>query len=273
MFRRVVTAAIRGLINSCGFEVRRSDFRDSLVGALRQARGAGLTIQSVTDVGAAFGEFALRCHDVFPDAKYILVEPLEEYKPFLSRVLRTIPGAEHIQAACAKRGGEVLIHVHPDLVGSSLYLEQEDSDVNGLLRTISAVSLDDIMRGRNLEAPYLIKIDVQGAELDILEGGDEALKKTDYLLLEVSLFEFFKGGPQLHHVITFMKSRGFVVYDVLGPQYRPLDNALSQVDLVFVKETGLLRAHHYYASSKQREEQNKTFALQLRKRRKMLGRK
>lgn len=273
MVPRVVKAGIVSLINSFGFEVRRSDVRGSLVGALRQARSAGLAIKSVIDVGAAFGDFTLRCHTVFPEAKYVVVEPLEEYKPYLSPVLTTVLGAELIQAAGAQTRGEVMLHVHPDLVGSSIYLEQEDSGVNGVPRTVPAVSLDDITRERNLEAPYLVKIDIQGAELAVLKGGEDTLRETDYLLLEVSFFEFFKGGPQIYDVMTFMKSRGFVVYDVLGPQYRPLDNALSQVDLVFVKETGLLRADHYYATSKQREEQNKTFALQLRKRGKMLGRK
>jgi FkbM family methyltransferase len=210
---------------------------------------------------------------VFPEAKYILVEPLEEYEPFLNRVLKTIPGAELVQVAAAQGRGDVVIHVHPDLVGSSVYLEQEDSTVNGVPRTVPALSLDEITRERNLEAPYLVKIDVQGAELDVLEGGEEALKKTDYLLLEVSLFGFFKGGPQLYDVTTFMKSRGFVIYEILGLQYRPLDNALSQVDLAFVKETGLFRDYHYYASSKQREEQNKRFKVRLTQRARMLGRK
>ncbi len=273
MFRRVVEAAIRGLINSCGFEVRRSHFRASLVGALRQARSAGLAIKSVIDVGAAFGDFTLRCHTVFPEARYLLVEPLEEYTPYLTRVLTTVPGAEHIQVAASETRGEVVIHVHPDLEGSSIYLEQEDSGVNGVPRTVPAMSLDDITHERNFKAPYLVKIDIQGAELAVLRGGKDTLRETDYLLLEVSLFEFFKGGPQIYDVITFMKSRGFVVYDILQLQHRPLDNALSQVDLVFVKETGPLRARHYYASSKQREEQDKRFAIHLRERGRTLGRK
>ena len=273
MCARVLKAAIRKVFNSFGIEVRRSDSRGSVTGALRQAKSIGLVAKSVIDVGAAFGDFALRCHDVFPDARYILVEPLEEYKPYLSRVLKTVPGAEHVQAVAAQGRGDVVIHVHPDLVGSSMYLEEEDSPVNGVPRIVPALSLDDITRERNLEAPFLVKIDVQGAEHDVLAGGEETLRKTEYLLLEASLFKFFKGGMQFCDVIASMKSRGFVVYEIFGLQYRPLDNALSQVDLAFVNDTGLFRKNHYYASFGQRAEQDERFELQLKERARKLGRK
>jgi hypothetical protein len=59
--------------------------------------------------------------------------------------------------------------------------------------------------------------------------------------------------------VTYMKSRGFVAYDISGLQYRPPGNALSQVDIAFVKQTGLLRRHHHYATPRQREEQNRRF--------------
>ncbi len=107
---------------------------------------------------------------------------------------------------------------------------------------------------RKTEPPYLIKIDVQEAELDVLLGADEILWDTEYLLLEVFFFEFFKGIPLFYDVVTFMKSKDLVAYDILGLQYRALDNALSQVDIAFVKETGLFRRYHYYGTRRQREE-------------------
>ena len=51
-----------------------------------------------------------------------------------------------------------------------------------------------------------------------------------------------------------MKDRSFVVYDIIGCNYRPYDGALAQVDLVFVKEDGRFRKYHYYATEKQRKQ-------------------
>jgi hypothetical protein len=47
-----------------------------------------------------------------------------------------------------------------------------------------------------------------------------------------------------------MKDRGFVVYDICGFVQRPLDGALAQVDLAFVKENGHFRKCHDYAAPK-----------------------
>jgi hypothetical protein len=63
-----------------------------------------------------------------------------------------------------------------------------------------------------------------------------------------------------------MKSHGFVAYDVFGFQYRPLDNALSQADIAFVREGGSFRQHHYYATRNQREQQDRALASRGRTR-------
>ncbi len=65
--------------------------------------------------------------------------------------------------------------------------------------------------------------------------------------------EFLIGGPQLYDVVKFMKERGFVVYDIMDYGYRPLDGAMSQVDMAFVKESGRFRKDRSFATEAQRE--------------------
>ena len=271
MIPNVLKAGVKRTLGLVGVEVRRKNPggppapatggspRCSLLGVLRQARAQGFVPATVIDVGAAFGWFANECHGVFPEAEYLLVEPLEEYGPHLDAFVGAHPSkVELVKAAAAARPGELTIHVHPDLMGSSLYLEEEVANVNGVPRTVKTVTLDDLADERKLRPPFLLKVDVQGAELDVLSGFEKHLQETEFILLEVSLFQFFEGGPQLHDVVEFMRSRGFVAYDIYDLQYRPLDGALSQVDVAFVKESGRFRRHHYYASREQREEQFKT---------------
>jgi FkbM family methyltransferase len=231
--------------------------RDSLEGVLRQISEAGFSPATVIDVGAAMGIFTRTCHAVFPQANYLLIEPLEEYLPSLTKVSRDIPRTRFELAAATASGGSTTLNVHPDLLGSSLYRETEEgSDVNGTPRQVHTIRLDQWVEEQGGRSPYLIKIDVQGAELDVLEGGQVTLANTDVVILEVSLFRFFRQGPVFHDVLGYMKTRGFVPYDFLGPQYRPIDDALSQVDVVFVKEEGMLRQVHAYATPEQRRRQN-----------------
>ena len=97
----------------------------------------------------------------------------------------------------------------------------------------------------------MIKIDIQGAELDALDGATEILGDTEVIVLEVSLFEFMKRAPQLDDVIAYMKARGFVTCDLVYGWNRPLDNALGQVYIVFVSDPGALRREHGYARTDQ----------------------
>ena len=229
--------------------------RASMYACLRQARQNGLQPKTIIDVGAASGTPAL--YEVFPEARHLLIEPLEEYIPHLNSLVSKLERSEYITAAATATPANVVINVHPDFVGSSLYKEDEDSDVNGVERTIPGMTLDQICAERKTEGPYLIKIDTQGSELEVLKGTQTVLKDTEFVLMEVSFFEFFKGGPQIYDCMTFMKELGFVSYDIFDLQYRLLDGAMSQVDIAFVHEQSHLKKYHFYATRKQRAELTK----------------
>lgn len=258
---------IKKFIGSLGLEVRwkgqssEKATRATMYGCLQQALQNGLKPKTIIDVGAASGTPAL--YEIFPKAKHILIEPLEEFIPHLDSLVDKLDKAEYMIAAAGNKQGSIVLNVHPDLVGSSLYKEEEDSDVNGVERTVPVVTLDQVCQDRVTEGPYLIKVDTQGAELDVLMGSEEILKETEFVILEVSLFEFFKGGPQLYDCINFMKEQGFVAYDVFDIQYRLLDGAMSQVDVAFVPENSHFRKLHSYATKEQREEQNKRILSSL----------
>lgn len=261
---KLLKTAVRRLFNLAGLEIRRinpaSDTalpRESVLHTLEQASRIGLMPRTVIDVGAAYGAFTRLCHPVFPDARYLLIEPLEEYRPLLDEARQTLTSVDYTIAAASARDGEVAINVHPDLVGSSLYREVETgTGVNGMTRAVCSITVDRFVREAGATGPFLLKIDVQGAERDVLEGAERTLGDAELVILEVSFFQFFEDGPECADIIAYMKARGFVPYDVVARQYRPLDNALSQADIAFVKEGGLFRRHHFYATAEQRDAQN-----------------
>jgi FkbM family methyltransferase len=193
-----------------------------------------------------------------------MLEGLIEYKPALDAVVVEYPRAALRMAAAATAPGLRTINVHPDFVGSSFMLEtEEQTDVNGVPREVSVTTLDEEVRSQGSPAHMLLQVDVQGAELEVLAGGGATLRACDVVILETTLFNTFAGGPLLDEVVVFMSARGFRVYDIAGPLYRPLDGALMQVDLVFAPEASPLRKHHAYATPEQRAEQTKRFAARL----------
>ena len=93
-----------------------------------------------------------------------------------------------------------------------------------------------------MDSADFIKIDVQGYELEVLRGGKETLTKAQAILIELSLIEINAGAPLLDEALSFMKAAGFVAYDILEIHRRPLDGAMNQIDVLFVREESLLRA-------------------------------
>ena len=86
-----------------------------------------------------------------------------------------------------------------------------------------------------------MKLDLQGHELPALKGATNILKQFEVVLLEVSVIRI-GDVPSFSEVDQFMISQGFRVYDVIPQYYRPLDGALWQMDVFFVRNDSALVA-------------------------------
>ncbi len=255
LLKRFVKRCARGVgAEIVSLETAKHFRRQSLRAVVGQVAKLGVEINTVIDVGAAHGEWSRECATVLPAARYVLFEPLREYQSDLESSVAALSRAEYHPVGLGAVAGKRVINVHPDLVGSSFYLEHEDSEVNGVPRTIPVETLDQVCENGALAPPYLLKLDVQGAELDVLAGGTRALAGCELIVLETSFFDFYDNRTTAGEVIEFMRTSGFALYDVFGMSYRPLDDALAQADLCFVPEDSVLRTQHVYANRAQRRE-------------------
>ena len=80
----------------------------------------------------------------------------------------------------------------------------------------------------------VLKIDVQGAELEVLAGANETLRGTNVLIVEVSLVDYNKSAPLIAEVIAAVDRAGFTCAD-LCEVHRTEGGFVLQLDLLFVR--------------------------------------
>jgi len=204
-------------------------------------KSRGFQPRTVFDVGVAFGTFEL--YREFPDAFYYLIDPTQESLRYMRSLARQLE-CEVLNVALADHDGQLEIEVRPDIQGSTFFEEVGPREV--LRRETVAVRRFDTLIGA-FERPALAKIDVQGSELTVLKGMGERIRELDAVVVETSTLATIKGGPEFYDVIAYLKSRGFVVFDILGFGRRPLDSTLAQLDVLFVPDESPLRADRRWA--------------------------
>src|SRR5215469_14036208 len=139
--------------------------RASIRGALRQLKLVGFAPATIIDVGVASQTVGL--YEEFPNVPLLLIEPVVEYEPFLKKIASEHNG-QYVLAAAGEKNGTTILNVHDQKSGSSLLREMEGESVDGAPREVPMLTIDDLCSERNLRDPYLLKVDVQGAELRVL---------------------------------------------------------------------------------------------------------
>jgi len=218
-----------------GWEVRR---RRS-----RPFRPLDLPVEPRTllDVGAADGTPEL--YDAYPDALIVAFDPLIEQLDLLRKKLNPRE-CEPVQIALGKATGRAELAVDQmNLFKSSLHPRTALTRSNGptMAQTVSVRALDDLVRERGWAPPFILKIDTEGHELEVLEGAMETLMKTAAIYCETSVAPRFEDGYRFSDIAAFLIASGFELCDVLAAPRLP-DGRTSYLDCVWIPRTPSGRA-------------------------------
>lgn len=217
------------------WELKNRNHIPSIEWSLSNLKRLGFDPVFAIDVGAFTGEWTQMFKKIFPAARVLMVEAQKNKE---GRLLEAAAKLKDVRLQIALLGAEsgktVTFYINETV--SSLFAEQNLGDFRREIYITE--TLDRIVFAlEGQPSPDFIKLDVQGAELEVLKGSLQLLPGVQFILCEVSLIEINSGAPLISDVIAFMKKNGFVTYDICSFIRRPLDRALWQTDLLFIRET------------------------------------
>lgn len=251
-------ALISKILSRFGYQIRRTSSMQpappgtekrpvgDMQSTLADFKARGLRCTHIMDIGANRAGWSQLAKQVYTDTKFCLIEPQQELENFLKIFCNESNGSIYFLAGAGAQPEKKYLTIWDDMEGSSL-LPQEDEQLKGTgkQREINIITIDELISTGKFPIPELIKLDIQGYELEALKGSSQLFGKTEVFILETSLFPFedVPGMPVFHEVVNFMAERGYVVYDFAGFLRRPYDGALGQCDICFVKKDGFLHSN------------------------------
>lgn len=210
---------------------------------LEDLQARGFDPQGIIDIGANAGEWTKMAKRIFPQAHILMIEPQEEMKYYLDEICRSYRSVDYVQAGAGSETGELVQTIWPDLAGSSfLPVASEEKLKSGTQRRTPVFTVNQLLEERKNFTPDLVKLDVQGFEIQALKGASKCFGITQVFIMETSLYRFFKNMPITRNCIEYMADNGYELYDITDYLRRPLDGALAQIDLAFALRNGALRS-------------------------------
>lgn len=230
VMQRVARRVIAALDDESKFECGVPSMWASLRNLSRSFTPAG-----IIDVGANIGDWARSASKIF-DCPIHLIEAQPDLEPDLA-----VSGFPY---TITLLGPETRAAVPFHLSGTGSSVLEELTSFEKEQTVLPMRRLDDLRLG--LSSPLLLKMDVQGFELEVLKGAPETLKQTEVILSEISLIPYNDGAPLMHEVIAYLAEREFLPYDICGGWRRESDGALAQTDIIFVRRDSDLRARRQF---------------------------
>ena len=196
---------------------------------------AGSASPLVVDGGANKGRTVARLLELLPQCSLVAYEPLPRLARKLGKRFRDDARVRLREAALGSAPARLAINELESATCSSLLepkaiLQKHPDKPMGVARRVEVevVRLDQDLR----ETPQLIKLDLQGYELEALRGAEGLLGGVRGVLCEVSFAGMYKGQPLAGELMAWMEARGFRVRGLYRPWFDE-DGNLSAADALF----------------------------------------
>jgi FkbM family methyltransferase len=201
----------------------------------------GIVPKTVIDVGANVGQFAVSAAKIFPRVTIHSFEPDPASVQHLKRNTRNLQDLTIYPFALGERQCMTKLRINSYRHSSSILplasghlgafpFAGETEKIE-----VKLLTLDAVFNEEELRPPVLLKLDVQGYESRVLEGGRETLKRIDFVIAEASFKPMYEGEVLFLDMVAMMKNRGFDFLRPVGWLSNPKTGEILQMDMLFAR--------------------------------------
>ena len=233
----------KSALHTLGFDVVRYNLHHS-GDVLLQTIYRQFGIRTVIDVGANEGQYIAKIIQQGFGGKVYSFEPIPSVFEKLKKNSASYPNWTAINLGIGSKEEELLINVSENFESSSILNVGENSvHANPATKTthqekIKVITLDSFLAGGVVpDKPMLLKLDVQGFEMEALQGALGSLQDFSVLQVELSFIPVYQGAPSYHDVTTFLEGRGFEIFTLLPAFIDDKTGRMLQADGVFVRKS------------------------------------
>jgi FkbM family methyltransferase len=232
---QAVKPGLARMLGQFGFELiaLHRDDRQHLLRVLQR-----LSIGTVFDIGANQGQFGALLRRLGYSGSILSLEPMTVAFKKLEAQARSDPLWLVSNIAIGRAARDVALNVAANSTSSSLlavnelHLDAEPTSKTVRVETVTSRTLDDVAIDFRLPAPYFLKIDVQGGEMAVLDGGADTLARTSAVRVESSLRSLYEDAPTVEQVLHRLEQEGFVPIGLETAFEDPRTGDTLQVDIV-----------------------------------------
>lgn len=211
---------------------------------IRKLKKQGIEPKTVLDVGGNVGQFAVASAKIWNPVRVYTWEAVPSCVDRLAKNVSSLSNIKIYPVALGEEESQISFNVNKHSHSSSIlplasgHIDAfpDAQEVDQI--TVEMSTLDILLDSEELQSPILLKIDVQGYELNVLRGANKLLKKVDYILLETSFKSLYEGEPIFLDVVQFMWERGFRFLRPVDWLSHPETGEILQADALFCKEGG-----------------------------------
>lgn len=188
----------------------------------------------ILDIGCGHGEWFLKCINFFPDSKYLLFDGNKLNEDKLAILKKKYINITY--KICLLSNSIKQLKFFNMGYGSSIY--EEKTNFSRKIEYIKSSTLENELSSLNITSSNnIIKLDVQGSEIEIIEGLGKNISNFEIIILETSVKEYNKGAPLFIDVINFMDKKNYSLYDICDLKRLGFERSfLIQFDAVFIKK-------------------------------------